>query len=165
MYYAVFHPETKVVLAIDETEFRMSGNDRVLIPKNDTSIIGKEFTGTVDEKEHSLDEFQVPKRQTLTVSLDKDLVAQGDQVTATAEVRDQSGDLVDISGTYFVPIIRNADNWQAKLLEVNISNGQVTVPFTVNEPGIYTISMQDIYPTPKSELAESPILIVKETSQ
>ena len=165
MYYAVFHPETKVVLAIDETEFHMSGNDRVLIPKNDTSIIGKRFIGTIDEKEHSLDEFHKPKTQTLTISLDKDLVTQGDQVTATAEVKDQDGDLVDISGTYFVPIIRNADKWQAKLLEVNISNGQVTVPFSINEPGIYTISMQHIYPTPRSKLAESPILIVKEKIQ
>ena len=165
MYYAVFHPKTKIVLAIDKTDCIMSGNDRVRIPRNDKSIIGKEFIGTVDEKEHSLEEFHEPKTQTLTISLDQNLVTQGDQVTATAEVKDQDGDLVDISGTYFVPIIRNADKWQAKLLEVNISNGQVTMPFSINEPGIYTISMQDIYPTPRSKLAESPILIVKEKIQ
>ena len=163
MFYAVLDPANKIVIAIDQVEHLMSGNDRVLIPENDQSIIGKEFVGIVDENEHSLEEFQIPKIQTLNINLDKSIVSQGTQVNATAEVRDQNGDLVNISGTYFVPIIRNADNWQAKLLEVNISNGQVTVPFTINEPGIYTISMQDIYPTPQSKLAESPILIVKET--
>ena len=161
MFYAVLDPNSKVVIAIDEVEHLMAGNDRVRIPTNDTSIIGKKFTGTIDDKEHNLSEFQVPEVQTLTITLDKEIVTQGEQVTATAEVRDQDGNLADISGTYFVPIIRNADSFQAKLLEVNITNGQVTVPFAINNPGIYIISMQDIYPTPQSELAEPPILIVK----
>ena len=165
MYYAVFHPETKVVLAIDETDFLMSGNDRVLIPKNDASIIGREFTGTVDDKEHSLEEFQAPKTQTLSISLDKDLVTQGDQVTATAEVRDQNGSLVSINASYFVPIMRSSDNWQAKLLEVPFQGGKATVQFTVSEPGIYTIDLTKVYPKPRSELAESPTLIVKEKIQ
>ena len=165
MYYAVFHPETKIVFAIDETDFLMSGNDRVLIPKNDTSIVGKEFTGTVDEKEHSLEEFQTPKTQTLTISLDEDLVTQGDMITATAEVRNQYNNLVPVNGTYFVPIMRSSDNWQAKLLEVSFSAGKAETQFSINEPGVYMVDLTKVYPKPQSELAKSPILIVKEKIQ
>lgn len=165
MYYAVFHPETKIVFAIDETDYVMTGNDRVLIPKNDQSIIGKQFVGILDDNEHPLSEFQTPQTQTLTITLDKDLVTQGEQVTATADVRDQDRSLVGISGTYFVPIIRNADNWQAKLLEVAFSDGKAEVDFAINEPGIYTIELTKVHPKSQSELAESPTLIVKESNQ
>ena len=162
MYYAVFNPETKIVFALDETDFIMSGNDRVRISKNDPSIIGKEFIGTVDDKEHPLEEFKDQQTQTLSISLDQDLVSQGEQVTAIAEVKDQAGNLLPVNDTYYAPVIRTADNWQAKLLEVQFKEGQATVQFTINEPGIYTIDLTKVYPKPKSELASNPILVVKE---
>lgn len=97
----------------------------------------------------------------LTISLDQEIVTTGTLVTATAEVRDENNNLVDISGTYYVPVIRNADNLQAKLLEVAFSNGQASVEFAINEPGIYSVALDKVYPPPQSELAESPVLVVK----
>lgn len=163
MHYAVFYPDTRVVFTIDETDYVMDGNDRVRIPFNDPSIIGKMFVGTIDENEHPLTEFQKQQKTTLTIVLDHDVVDVGSMISATAEVRDQDGNLAPINDSYFVPIVRNTDNWTAKLLEVAFNNGEATSQFRINEPGIYTIRMDLIRPLPMSELATPPELIVKES--
>lgn len=163
MFYAVLDPANKIVIAIDQVEHLMSGNDRVRVPSSDLSIIGKKFTGTIDDKEHNSSEFQVPEKTMLVISLDKDIVESGAMVNATAEVRDQDGSLAPINGSYFVPIVRNTDKWTAKLLEVVFNNGQATSQFNISEPGIYTIRMDLIRPIPDADLATPPELIVKET--
>ena len=165
-YYAVFDPNDKIVLTIHDERFLMIGNDRVRIAEHDPSIIGKKFIGTVDGEEHSIDEFIDMSSQKifLAVTLDQEIVTAGTIVNATAEVKDQDGNLAPINNTYFVPIVRNADNWQAKLLEVTFNNGQASQNFAINEPGIYMIRLDLIHPTPIAKLTESPILIVKDSA-
>ena len=98
----------------------------------------------------------------LSVTLDQVQVAAGVQVMATAEVRDEGGDIVAISGTYFVPVQRRSDNLQVRFLQVDLVDGQATVDFDISEPGVYVLRLDDVEPTPQSRLGSNPKLIVTE---
>ena len=75
----------------------------------------------------------------LYVSLDKSEALTGEKVTATAVVanRDRTK-TYDITGTYYVPVIRRSDGRQAAFLEVEVVNGQASIEFcstTIIFPG------------------------------
>ena len=97
-----------------------------------------------------------------TITLDKEVTQPNTTVSATAQVK-QGDQLAPITGTYYVPIIRQSDGWQAKLLKVEFHNGEAQTAFSLPDPGIYTVELQKVYPKPRSELSSSPILIIEET--
>jgi len=98
----------------------------------------------------------------LTITLNKALAAVGEHVQATAEVRGDNGDLVPITGTYHVPVVREADGLQVRFLSVPLVGGAAVVDFTIPEPGAYQLPMSKIKPLPQSRLGATPELIVTE---
>ena len=98
----------------------------------------------------------------LYVDLDKTEAAPNETVTATAMVANRDKTLThDISGTYYVPVIRRSDGVQAAFLTVEFTQGQASVQFSIGELGSYTVDLTKVDPHPQSELAENPILIIK----
>lgn len=97
----------------------------------------------------------------LTITLDKTVAQIGELITATAEVRDGQGTLVDINGTYHVRIV-NPIGQTARLLKVTFTGGQAQTQFSVNEADIYTLDMSTIRPKPSAILSSDVELIVEE---
>lgn len=102
-----------------------------------------------------------PPPTTLTISLDATEVAVGTEVTATAEVRDSSGSLVLVDGTYYVPVV-GIDGRQQRLLTVAVAGGQGSASWVPAAAGIYTVRTGLIRPRPEARLAVAPELIVTE---
>lgn len=99
-----------------------------------------------------------PSAPVLTVTLDATEVTPGTTVTGTVEVR-QDGTLVNISGTYHVPVF-DVDGRKATMLRVTVSGGQGTKAFSLSDEGIYTLRTDLIRPKPTAQMAESPELVV-----
>jgi len=105
-----------------------------------------------------------PGQSVLSITIDAAVVAAGTPVAWSAAVRDADDALVPISGTYYVPVLRQ-DGWQARLLTVALTDGQCAGSFAISEAGIYTInlSLMRPLPLPQSRLDTHPELIVTET--
>ncbi|QBQ56195.1 hypothetical protein [Nitrosococcus wardiae] len=74
-----------------------------------------------------------PSPAILTITLDKTLATTGETITATAEIR-QDGQLVDKTGTYYVPVLDVSGN-TALLLSVTFTGGQGSVNFSFPNEG------------------------------
>ena len=98
----------------------------------------------------------------LYVSLDKSETVVGEKVMATAVVANRDRSIThDMTGIYYVPVIRRSDGRQVAFLEVEFVHGQASVEFSISAVGVFTIDLSKVYPRPQSELGESPNLIVK----
>ena len=97
----------------------------------------------------------------LTITLDKTIAKVNEIVTATAEVKDFQGNLVDINRTYHVRIV-NPIGQTAKLLKVGFVNGQAQSQFSLPQADIYTLDMSTVRPKPKAILSSNVELIVEE---
>ena len=88
------------------------------------------------------------------------LSAVNTQIDLTVSVKFADGSSAPVQSTYYVPVIRLADNKQAAFLAVNFTNGVANVSFTITEPGVYTIDTGKIRPIPTSIIVDHPEIIV-----
>ena len=102
------------------------------------------------------------ERPTLTLALSAAVVASGAPVDWSVDVRYADGSLAPITGTYYVPVIRQ-DGWQARLITVPILNGVASGQISIAEAGIYTVDLARVRPVTQSSLGIAPELIVSET--
>lgn len=94
----------------------------------------------------------------LLIELDKTEVSAGQSVTATITVQLGSG-VADVNGDYQVPLF-DVDGTKKAQLSVNVQNGVGEKNFTMNEPGIYSITMDSIRPKPTAVAKTLPELVV-----
>lgn len=88
------------------------------------------------------------------------LSAVNTQVDLTVSVKFADGSPAPVQSTYYVPVIRLADNKQAAFLSVDFTDGVSNVSFTPTEPGVYIMDTSKIRPTPTSILVDHPEIIV-----
>lgn len=83
-------------------------------------------------------------------------------IDLTVSVKFSDGSHAPVQSTYYVPVIRLADNKQAAFLSVMFTDGTASVSFTVAEPGIYSMSVDKIRPMPTATIVDHPEIIVTE---
>jgi len=101
-----------------------------------------------------------PSPPVLNIILPGSPVSAGVAFNYSADVRDSGAALVPINDTYYVPIIRDADGWQAYLLVVDVVNGEAAGSVTIPDPGVYVLRLDKVRPTPQSQLSQNPEIIV-----
>lgn len=82
------------------------------------------------------------------------------QIDLTVSVKFADNTPAPVTSTYYVPVIRLADNKQAAFLTVNFTDGVASVSFTPTEPGIYIMDTGKIRPVPTSIVVDHPEIIV-----
>jgi len=141
-YYAVFNPLTREVIAIDESEHRIEGNDRVEIPSPDPSLVGKiydpETRSFKDPKPLPLLHLQLDKRTAL---------ADGqDSIVVSFAILDAQGNQVDLQGDFKV-LLRDAEGRLVKVFLVSLSGGKGTYRLKSTRPGRFAFLPQDFKAT------------------
>lgn len=81
-------------------------------------------------------------------------------IVVNVEVKNANGDLVQVTSTYYVPIVRSADGIQVSFEAVSFTNGSATVVFQVSEPGQYVMLTDKIVPKPTALILSEPSIIV-----
>lgn len=82
------------------------------------------------------------------------------QIDLTVSVKFADGSPAPVQSTYYVPVIRLADNKQAAFLSVDFTDGVANVNFTPTEPGVYIMDTSKIRPVPTSIVVDHPEIIV-----
>ena len=95
----------------------------------------------------------------LSISSDKNLVQLGESFNLTVKIADGET-IVPVTETYYIPVVRDADQKQIDLLTANIVDGQCSLVLTIPEKGIYTINLANIKPAPAAGLSDNLELLV-----
>lgn len=82
------------------------------------------------------------------------------QIDLTVSVKFADGSAAPVQSTYYVPVIRLADNKQAAFLSVDFTDGVANVSFTPTEPGVYIMDTNKIRPIPTSIVVDHPEIII-----
>lgn len=117
------------------------------------SVLGKQWNGT---------EF-VTKPDTNTylhITTPTNPLAINTNITVNVAIKDANGNIFNVSGTYYVPVVQKVSNVSVDLLDINIVNGEATKTFQISAKGIYSIVISAISPLPTSILADNVELIV-----
>lgn len=141
-----------LVIGIVETKFPDAELHPNLI-ETDEFVLGKLWTGT---------EFVTPPDTNtyLYVTAPANPLAINTNITVNVAIKDASGNIVNVNGTYYVPVVQKVSNVAIDLLDINLVNGQATKTFQISAKGIYSIMMSAVSPVPTSILADNVELIV-----
>ena len=96
----------------------------------------------------------------ITVVIPTQPVQVGTDITVTASVHDASGSLLSVENTYYVPVMRTSDGLQAAFLTMEFTNGQASVVFKIDNPGVYSVAMDKIHPKPTAILQQEVLIVV-----
>lgn len=144
-YYAVFDPLFKKVFAIDQTEYKMEGTDRVEISSYDPSIIGKIYNPETGA-------FEVPEFINVEVN-----ITGGDGMTPRGISIDDpdgltisfalfyNGQQAPIDGLWRISI-RDINGNVVDVIRVNVNQGSGSVVFKPLQTGILVIRDNDFEP-------------------
>jgi hypothetical protein len=115
--------------------------------------------GAIEEYEYHL-YVAPPDTNTYLYVTYPTLAAVNTQIDLIVSVKFADGSPAPVQSTYYVPVIRLADNKQAAFLAVDFTNGVANVNFTVTEPGVYIMDTGKIRPVPTSIVVDHPEIIV-----
>lgn len=142
--------DNNTVIGISELAAEVIQANMIEIASYDTNLLGCTYdNGT----------FIPPLVATMEVMLPANPVQNGTPITVNVAVKDQNGNLLPVAHTYYCPVLRKGDNKQSAFLIFTFTNGEASATFSIAEPGIYTVSLDAIHPTPTARLPESPIII------
>lgn len=120
-----------------------------------SGLIGKHWTGS---------EFITPAdtdtNTYLHITASTNPLAINTNITVNVAIKDASGNIVNVNGTYYVPVVQKVSNVAIDLLDIVLVNGQATKTFQISAKGIYSIVMSAVSPVPTSILADNVELIV-----
>lgn len=130
--------------------------DTVAIPDGTDCAIGWAYADGA-----FIDDGYRPGPDQLAVTLTPAVAPVGTPVHYSAEIRSASGALIAADLTYYVPVT-GIDGRQCALLTADFIDGEAVGTVPALEPGIYTLDLSRIRPTPTAALSASPELIITE---
>jgi hypothetical protein len=95
----------------------------------------------------------------LNITTNKEVYNLNDIVEISANVS-SNNTLIQLTDTYYVPIMRNSDGLQLDFLAIDFINGEALASFIASEKGQFTIDVDKITPTPKAKLSNDISIIV-----
>lgn len=144
-----------IVIAVSELSGTVAASSLVLLDEFDPSLLGKVW-------DNVLKTFNDPAdtKTYIKATLDQEFYNSSDTIIATLDIKDSSDNIVPVNGTYYVPILRTSDGFQAAFLQLFLVNGHAVTSFSITEPGIYTVNLDKCYPTPTSVMQDNLTFVV-----
>lgn len=139
---------------LTETEF-----PEIFFPVPD-EYLGVDLSGKVWDAKTNTFRGTIDNRTFIKATLDKEFYKTSDTIKTTLDIKDSADNLVPVNGTYFVPILRTSDGFQAAFIQLTLVEGHAETSFNIPTLGIYTINLDRCYPVPTSVMQGNITFVV-----
>lgn len=120
--------------------------------------IGNIYDGSNFTTPESVVDSSVPDQ--LFITLSDEIIGVGFTVDVSIELKDVDGVIVPLTGTYYAPIMRESDGFQADFIAMNIVDGIGSAEINVEGKGKFILDVNKVTPEPTAEIMSNPSFIV-----